>query len=693
LAGAIDMAIDVDHVGPRNFQETLEVDALQREVRDLRKRLDGAEKARQELLSSTSWRMTRPIRALKTRLQADTEKNRVEATDQDVSPLVPGQIARVSDSMKGASGNEICSRVDVRSAFASLRKMPGPVRGTSRIVFLGSRELACELEFDAEVDILRESNWRDCIRPAGFDYLLIETVWVAACEDWRYAMTSENGSRTELLDLLDECRRISLPVVLWFREDVRNYERFSWLVPCVDRVYAVDDSVRDSIRHDHPDIQVSVLPPAIQPATHNPVCSYALQEAREALRGHILFDGWWDASADGALRHLLESIASRGLRLCESEWEFGSVRLNDAPTLAAITLGCVDGPSKAVLNKLIDSELFFQRTFRLPWRQRLAMIRAAAAGGAIGFIGDAAHCDIAWHGASTQIGEWLSELQRNPLARVAASHRLRRRLLAGDCLSHRLAQIGRDLGLAPQPFERPPAVAMVLVTMRPQLLEACLQRFRQDRYPNKELIVVLHGDHDVSAARSLVGPDEPIRVIQLGSERSLGACLNQAIEESEAEYWAKVDDDDLYGPEYLSDVMASRLVSSFQIAGKPPVFAYLEADDSLYHDPEWASLSHVWHASEEACAALVAGGTLVGRRDLLERGLRFSEKRRGGSDSDFIRRCYEQGHGVLALDGFNFVRYRSGQAGFHTWQMDERELRGRAARLGGLADVPDRVFV
>lgn len=692
LSGRIDMTNGAQPLHAGQADKDAEIEVLQREIRDLRGRIDTVETARRELLSSTSWRITKPIRALKTRLTTGTERG-ADVLESTAAPAVPGQISRVSRAPGSASGNETCSRVDVKSAFRPLSTLPAPVQGATRIAFVGSQELADELMFDARLDILLQSNWRDFLTAARFDYLLVETIWTGARDEWRYAMTSEGDSRAELSALLEECRRISLPIVLWFREDVRNFERFSWIVARADRIYAIDDEIGARIRREHRGVEVSILPPAIQPAVHNPMCSYALQESRNFFRGSALFDGWWDTAADGGLRNLLESLVERGVRLCESEWEFGSVRLQDMPALAPITLGCVSVLEKAVLNKLIPTELFFHNTLRLPWRQRLSMIRAAAAGSSIGFIDGPDPGGVTWHGKADQVGAWLSQVRSNPIARAATSHKMRRRILAQDCLTHRLARIGSDLGLAPQPFETLPEVAMVLVTMRPELLQACLQRFRRDTYANKELIVVLHGEHELSSARALVLPGERIRIMQVGRERSLGACLNQAIDESGAEYWAKIDDDDLYGPEYLSDVMASRLFSDFHIAGKPPVFAYLEAEDSLYHDPEWASLSQVWHAPGEASAALVAGGTLVGRRDLLDRGLRFSEKRRGGSDSDFIRQCYEHGHGLLALDGFNFVRYRSGKAGFHTWQMDERELQSRATLIGGLDSVAAEVFV
>lgn len=675
----------------QSFAE-VEVDNLQREMRDLRLQLEAAQTARRDLLSSTSWRITRPLRALKSRLMRDGAHN---LTQEAFKVVVPAQLAHLAGAESPELSNETYRKLDVGNSVHSLQNMPRTAQNSTRIAFVGSQELALELEFDAQVTRVRESTWRSGVQAGQFDYLLLETVWNAACDDWRYSMVGGGEESTELRALLKHCRSIALPIVLWFREDPINYPRFAWLMPHVSRVYVVDDRLGDLVRKDHPTVHVATLPPAIQPALHNPVRSYALQESRESFREQVLFDGWWDAVADTELRDFLGGLRSSGLRVCESEWEFGGARVQDMPELAPYVLGCVDAASKDVLNKLIDVELFFPKSLRLPWRQQQAALRAAAAGALVGVVGEmnfGSAAGIAWSGAGEGLGHWLSSVRGSALGRAAAAHRMRRELLTKHCLVDRLNQIDRDLGLGVLQSETEPDVAMILVTMRPQLLASCVDRFRQDKYPNKELVVVLHGNHDLVAAQSLVQGDERIRFIQAGRERSLGACLNHAIETSRSEYWAKVDDDDLYGPFYLTDLMLGRRVCDFTVAGKPPMFTYLDASDELYFDPIWGAHADLWHAPPEARAALVAGATLAGKRSLLDR-VRFSEKRRGGSDSDFIRRCYEDGFGVMSMDGFNFARYRSGEAGFHTWAMDERELRGRAIRLGGLDDVPGTVFV
>src|SRR5690606_33019246 len=162
-------------------------------------------------------------------------------------------------------------------------------------------------------------------------------------------------------------------------------------------------------------------------------------------------------------------------------------------------------------------------------------------------------------------------------------------------------------------------VAHLLVTMRPTLLDACLRRFRADLYPQRERVVVLHGDDiDMAAARAVVLPGEPVTLLQAGRERSLGDCLNMASAHTDAPDWMKRDDDDRYGPAYTTDMMLYRRAVDAPLMGKPPMFLYLAQGDELRWDPVWASHANLLHHSDEADAALVAGGTLAGKREVLE---------------------------------------------------------------------------
>nr|WP_255703419.1 glycosyltransferase [Lysobacter sp. GX 14042] len=242
---------------------------------------------------------------------------------------------------------------------------------------------------------------------------------------------------------------------------------------------------------------------------------------------------------------------------------------------------------------------------------------------------------------------------------------------------------------------RPPSVVCILVTMRPQLLAQCLDRFRNDRYQFKELVVVLHGNEmSLKDARALVKPGERISIYKFGKEVSLGSCLNFAAAQSDAEYWAKIDDDDLYGPDYLSDIFLHHRAVDFPIGGKTAAFTYSEASDEILWDERHsATRSRQLRRGGSDERVHIAGGTLVGKRSILLNELPFSEARRRGSDSDLVRRYNSAGYPFVSFDYFNFALYRSDRPGFHTWDADMRELARRARAVGSGADIENMVFI
>ena len=206
--------------------------------------------------------------------------------------------------------------------------------------------------------------------------------------------------------------------------------------------------------------------------------------------------------------------------------------------------------------------------------------------------------------------------------------------------------------------------------------------------------MVLHGkDWSLDDARALIRPGEEISIFQLGKEQSLGSCLNFAAAQSDAEYWAKFDDDDLYGPNYLSDIMLYRRAKDFELGGKTAAFIYSQAEDEILWDAKYAS-ERAWQfrRAGEGERVHIAGGTLIGKREVLET-VPFSDVRRRGSDTDLLRRADEAGFDFVSFDFFNFALFRSGAEGFHTWNSNMEVFKQRTIGVGSASDVQSVIHV
>lgn len=120
-------------------------------------------------------------------------------------------------------------------------------------------------------------------------------------------------------------------------------------------------------------------------------------------------------------------------------------------------------------------------------------------------------------------------------------------------------------------------ITVVVPFSRPENWGRVLENFSRQRHPHKRLVIAANGRASNTAAPSL--PFES-GVIQSGSSPSLarnaGLALVRASGGGPVSFW---DDDDYYGPQYLSEV-ADNLVSG-SVTVK--FFRYVRWDDGLHY--------------------------------------------------------------------------------------------------------------
>lgn len=141
----------------------------------------------------------------------------------------------------------------------------------------------------------------------------------------------------------------------------------------------------------------------------------------------------------------------------------------------------------------------------------------------------------------------------------------------------------------------------------------------------------------------------------------LGDCLNALIDVADGDLVAKIDDDDLYGPNYLLDQANAQWFSGADLVGKEASYLYVGSEDAMVlRNPH---REHRW-------TTFVAGPTLMGPRSVF-RDVRFGTLARG-EDTDFLRRLGDSGGRVYSADRFNFIQVRG--AVQHTWQVSDMVL-------------------
>jgi len=223
---------------------------------------------------------------------------------------------------------------------------------------------------------------------------------------------------------------------------------------------------------------------------------------------------------------------------------------------------------------------------------------------------------------------------------------------------------------------RRPAISVVLATRRPALVPYAFRMLAAQRDVEVEVIVALHGVGEVAHVEvelrrhGLAGSAFTVPV-----DVPFGAVLQAAVARSHGALIAKWDDDDLYGPEHLLDLVLAQRQTGAALVGKAPEFVYLQSSGTT-----------VWRTPGRAEAPSVglAGGTFLTPREALASIGGYPPVARA-VDHHLKMRLQAAGELVFRTHGFGFVLRRHGAG--HTWEADDERFLGQAvATFEGLPE-------
>jgi hypothetical protein len=258
----------------------------------------------------------------------------------------------------------------------------------------------------------------------------------------------------------------------------------------------------------------------------------------------------------------------------------------------------------------------------------------------------------------------------DPTYRESMSVAQRRATHADHALPARLRQIRVAAGLPVMPA---PTVSVVAATNRPSMLDRIIANVALQDHPSLELVLALHGD-GFPTADPATPDDMPLTVLRFPSDAVFGHVLSEASARAGGEWVTKMDDDDWYGAEHVSDLVMAAGYTGADLVGKGSEFVYLEGSDVTIRRGLGAG---------EAPSRTISGGTLLVRSSVL----RDIDGWRGlprGVDVALIDDVASAGGTLWRTHPFGYLLRRT--TGKHTWTVDERYFERQAEqRWDGLA--------
>lgn len=528
--------------------------------------------------------------------------------------------------------------------------------------------------FDPELqlDLVMRENWRESLEQNRPDFFFAESAWQGNGGEWKYFFNKfESRDPNPLRELLQWCRDNSVPTVFWNKEDPVNFDLFLPAAKEFDYIFTTDaDCVpryREALGHD----RVGVLPFAAQPLLHNPIAKGRFREKRTCFAGAWRGDKYKKRGSD--FETLLKPFLGDDPQVDIFD------RYADHPEREK--LGFPEPYAKAVVGSLPYAKLvsryrdysFFlnvnsvsesptmlsRRVFELLACRTPVISTPACA------IDTFFPKLVLQTESPEQTRQYAERLFSDEEYRDRLAHQGYREVLSKHTYQQRTKSLLEKVLPQVEVKQPEPLVTVICVSRRPEFMEQCFEKFQNQSYPNTELIFVTNGEgFDRARLRELIQETPRSSAFEMESYRTLAHCLNSALSRANGDYWAKFDDDDVYAPNYLSDLMLCFSYSDAAIVGKKSFYCYMEEDDdTLIRFP----------GREYQYTASVSGATFVVHRKATER-IPFQPVRRG-TDSVFQRQCLEANLKIFSADRYNFILWRHKDSGKHTWNIDQQEFR------------------
>lgn len=517
-------------------------------------------------------------------------------------------------------------------------------------------------------------NYSKQINVSTADFAFLESCWKGNGGAWEYAFTSaglKHANAQALLELIQRLKARKMPIVFWNKEDPMHYERYLPIAKKADIIFTTDSSKIDDYQRDTPNAKVYELLFAAQPKICNP-SNRSLAEA-----GTVCFAGSYYSVGHEARKQqmhaLLPSIIEYKGAIYDRFSKVGDNRYRFPEQYQPFIRDAVSFRDVVKLYKRFKVFLNVNTITSSPTMMSRRVYELLACGTPVVSTPSKA-IEAQFPGIvqtandANEANSIIEKLLADNFYWDKISHIGYREVMTKHTYADRMLSIRHALGIEENKYV--PLVSIVTCTNRPFLVDRIVDNVARQKHSRCELILMLQGfsraQKDELLNKIKQRRSDMVNIELLTEdcpEISLGERFNQAAQFANGDYIAKMDDDDLYLENYLSDMLIPFGFGDFAIVGKRELFMYLSGTDKLVK--RYPGMRH-------ASVDFVAGPTLLIKKTVFDQ-IRF-EPRNTGEDTSFIKNVLNAGYKIYATDPFNFVQVRSSNADRHTWKISDYEI-------------------
>ncbi|MGQ9450385.1 glycosyltransferase family protein [Leclercia sp. TB492] len=532
--------------------------------------------------------------------------------------------------------------------------------------------------YEANFVQLTKKNWKEEIDAANPSLFFVESAWNGNDGEWTYTMASYKKHLGDpLREAIQYCKSKNIPVVFWNKEDPTNYDVFIDVAADCDYIFTTDGGIIEKYKTRVGHNRVYPLAFAAQPAIHNPI----RDKSKKLPTYEVCFAGSWynnghdtrriqtEIVLDGAMHRelhvydrMLYAKQHRESRIFPGKYQpfiVGSLNYDQMITAYRQYKLFLN------INTVQDSPtMFSRRVFEIlacgtPVISTHSDGMAAMLGEHVRIVND-----------KNEAKKAVQQLLESPFEREQLGHLAARHCLQNHSYQQRLEQILSTLGIESIKNEGK-KVSVIMCTNRPKNIDIMISNYQRQAHTNKELLIILNNDSfDIRVVKEKTKEIPNVQILQLSQDKTLGDCLNYGVTHATGDYIAKMDDDDIYGRNYLVDTLLAFDFSGADIIGKDSYFCYIESQNVMAIKQP---------GKDNRYSDFISGGTLVIRKSVFDK-VKFQSRNRG-EDTNFLSDCKKNNFIIYSSDKYNFIQMRYANTAAHTWTIADDEYLSNCHNL------------
>lgn len=523
-------------------------------------------------------------------------------------------------------------------------------------------------------------SWEKDLSDGEFDLLFVESAWAGNKKAWQYHLTGTSAPRPAFVDMVQGFKERSIPAVFWNKEDPPHFADFLDTAKLFDFVLTSDSRKIPEYQLALGHKNVAAMGFAAQPLFHNPVRPLNQERRDVAFAGMYFAEKYperreqMDVVLGGAMD--VSSRLATGLDIF-SRQHGGDAKYQFPAPYDQKVVGTLEYDKMLSAYKFYKVFLNVNSVADSPSMCARRIFEITAAGTPVVSAPSAAienffsSSEVVQVKTRLEAANAIRSLVRSPELRDRMVHLGQRRIWQNHTYAHRAQEVAKLVDLPakavdPLAMTTRANISAIVSTIRPHQVAHIFETVGKQRDVDVELILVAHKflpDYDLLEKLAISNSVTSYKILELGEENTLGECLNAAVSVASGDFITKMDDDDLYGENYLFDQVAALRYSGASIVGKQAHYMYLsDSDATLLRFAE----------REHRFTNLVMGPTMLGHAAVFK-AIPFSARNRG-EDTQFLKDVMEHGGRIYSSDRFNFVQMRGNNGQTHTWGLSDAEL-------------------